>query len=331
MMQIMSITDSNALRKACEFLDAGLPIAIPTETVYGLAVDSRNPTAIRRLYEIKKRPAMNPLICHVSDISMVKKHASVDPLSLHLAKLFWPGPLTLVLDLLSTTDIHPLSTANLKTACFRVPCGFTKKLIETYGHPLAIPSANRSGQISITNVKHILSSSICKEIPLIIDGGISKIGLESTIVNVQCEKKVRILRPGGLEIETLKRAISVELEYCVDETSTPQSPGMLKSHYAPRSQVRLRAIHVNPREALIRFGNVPIKNIENAIISLNLSKTGKLKEAAFNLFNYMKIADDSGASSIAFSSIPNHGLGIAINNRLERAAAPRNQSQRIVP
>ncbi|AKK20099.1 threonylcarbamoyl-AMP synthase [Candidatus Liberibacter africanus] len=323
-MRIISITDSNALQKACEFLDAGLPIAIPTETVYGLAVDARNPSAIRRLYEIKKRPAINPLICHVSNISMVDKYAHIDCLSLHLAKLFWPGPLTIVLNLLEKNDIHPSATANLKTACFRVPCGFAQKLISTYGYPLAMPSANISGQISITNIEHLLSSPIAREIPLIIDGGISTIGLESTIVNVQFDKKIHILRPGGLEIETIKKAISTELEYSIDETSNPQSPGTLKSHYAPKACVRLGATHVNHGEALIRFGNCPIKNIENAIISLNLSKDGKLQEAAFNLFNYMKIADDSGATSIAFSPIPNYGLGIAINNRLEKASAPRN-------
>ncbi|MEG8099047.1 L-threonylcarbamoyladenylate synthase [Candidatus Liberibacter brunswickensis] len=323
MPQIISITDSNALQKACEFLDAGLPIAIPTETVYGLAVDARNPSAIRRLYEIKKRPTINPLICHASSIPMIEKYVHIDYLSFNLAKLFWPGPLTIVLDLLEKNDIHPLATANLKTACFRIPCGFSKKLINAYGHPLTMPSANISGQISITNIKHILSSPISKEIPLIIDGGISKIGLESTIIKVKCDKRIQVLRPGGLEIERIKKAINKELEY-FEEISNPQSPGMLTSHYAPQCCVRLRATHVNPGEALISFGNFQIKNIENAIISLNLSKKGKLQEAAFNLFNYMKTADDSGASSIAFSPIPNHGLGIAINNRLERAAAPRN-------
>ncbi|CAL9916156.1 Threonylcarbamoyl-AMP synthase [Candidatus Liberibacter solanacearum] len=323
MMRIMSITDSDVLQQACEFLDAGLPIVIPTETVYGLAVNARDPSAIRRLYEIKQRPPTNPLICHVSNISMVKKYAHIDALSLHLSKLFWPGPLTLVLDLLSENDIHPLAISNLNTACFRVPRGFAKKLIDTYGYPLAIPSANISGQISTTNMQHILSSPICKQIPLAIDGGISKIGLESTIVNVKNDQTIHILRPGGLEIDKIEKATGGKIEYSTSETSTPLSPGRLQSHYAPRSQVRLKATHINPGEALIRFANFPITNSKNAIISLNLSKSGKLKEAAFNLFNYMKIADDSGATSIAFSPIPNHGLGIAINNRLERAAAPR--------
>nr|WP_240532021.1 L-threonylcarbamoyladenylate synthase [Candidatus Liberibacter americanus] len=323
----MSIKDPNAIQKACEFLVAGLPIAVPTETVYGLAVDARNPIAISRLYEIKKRPPINPLICHVSSIEMAKKYAHMDSISLYLSQYFWPGPLTLLLKLISNCDINPLTTSNLKTACFRIPCGFTRNLIKAYGHPLAIPSANLSGQISLTSAKSILSNSISKKIPLIIDGGDSEIGLESTIIEVKDDQKIYVLRPGGLEIEEIKRVSRKELNQYIEKTLVPQAPGMLESHYAPRAKVRLQVTSVNSGEALIRFANTPIKNIENTIITLDLSPSGNLKEAAFNLFNYMKIADDSGTNSIAFSKIPNHGLGIAINNRIERAAAPRSGTE----
>ncbi|MBY7649118.1 MAG: threonylcarbamoyl-AMP synthase [Candidatus Liberibacter europaeus] len=325
MTQIMSTKNPNALWKACELLESGLPIVIPTETVYGIAVDARNPSAIRRLYEIKNRPPINPLICHVSSIDMTKKYAFVDSCSLYLSQIFWPGPLTLLLDLIPENDIHPLTTSNLKTACFRVPCGFARNLIATYGYPLAMPSANISGQMSLTNAKNVLSSSIGKEIPLILDGGDSEIGLESTIIQVKDDQIIQVLRPGGLEIEEIKRVTGKELTYPI-ETSNPQAPGMLKSHYAPRAQVRLQANHVNYGEALIRFANFHVKNIEKTTISLDLSPSGNLKEAAFNLFNYMKIADESCPTSIAFTPIPNHGLGIAINNRLERAAAPRQSN-----
>ncbi|MBL0848692.1 MAG: threonylcarbamoyl-AMP synthase [Candidatus Liberibacter ctenarytainae] len=324
MTQIMSITDSNALQKACEFLKDGLPIAIPTETVYGLAVDARNPSAIRSLYSIKNRPLINPLICHVSNIAMARKYAHFDPLSLHLAKIFWPGPLTLLLNLSFENDIHPLTTSHLKTACFRAPRGFVQNLIAAYGYPLAIPSANMSGELSLTSAQNILSSSISSKIPLILDGGNSEIGVESTIVHVADDQTIRILRPGGLEMEEIKKASGKKLVYpTIGEQSTPKAPGMLKSHYAPRAQVRLKVAHVHPGEALIRLANFPIKNIEHATIVLDLSPSGNLREAAFNLFNFMKIADNSGATSIAFSPIPNHGLGLAINNRIERAAAPR--------
>ncbi|MBA5724444.1 L-threonylcarbamoyladenylate synthase, partial [Candidatus Liberibacter sp.] len=272
----------------------------------------------------KKRPAINPLICHISDVSMAKKHAYFDLISLNLSKVFWPGPLTLLLTLLPQSDIHPLTTSYLKTACFRMPCGFSRKLISTYGYPLAIPSANISGEISATSTESILSSPIGKKIPLILDGGPSEIGLESTIVKVEDNNTISILRPGGLETETIKIVAGKKLGYPMNETSTLQAPGMLKSHYAPRATVRLEATHANPREALIRFANFPVKNIKQAIISLDLSPSGDLKEAAYNLFNYLKIADTSGANSIAFTPIPRHGLGEAINDRLKRAAAPRN-------
>ncbi|AGA64054.1 YrdC/Sua5 family protein [Liberibacter crescens BT-1] len=326
MVKILSITDANAIKIACEFLEAGIPIAIPTETVYGLAVDSRNPLAIRRLYEIKKRPLFNPLICHVADISMACKYVNFDPVSLRLAKAFWPGPLTLNLPLSSHNTIHPLATANLKTICIRVPCGFSNKLILAYNYPLTIPSANLSGRISLTCAKDI-QATFGDNVPLILDGGNSKIGLESTIIKVKLDGQLQMLRPGGLEAEKIEDISETKIDRAylsISDISKIESPGTLKSHYAPRALVRLEATHVNPGEALIRFKNMSIRNIENASLILDLSVSGNLKEAAANLFAYMKIADDTGVSSIAFTKIPNHGIGEAINDRLTRAAAPRN-------
>ncbi|OWV94881.1 translation factor Sua5 [Rhizobium sp. R72] len=310
-----------AIEAGCAVLGEGFPIAIPTETVYGLAADATNPIAIARIYETKGRPRFNPLICHMADLAMAERHAAFDPISRALAEAFWPGPLTLVLPLKPESAIHSLATAGLDTVGIRVPKGFAGELIRAFGRPLAAPSANTSGKISATSADHV-DADLGERIRLILDAGASAVGVESTIVKVE-DGKVRLLRPGGLPASEIERVTGQKLLRARKASAAIEAPGMLASHYAPGATVRLDATHVDAGEALIAFGSTSVAGVDDARIVLNLSQDGDLAEAAANLFDYMKRADASGASTIAFSAIPDEGLGEAINDRLRRAAAPR--------
>ncbi|MCJ2873744.1 threonylcarbamoyl-AMP synthase [Rhizobium pusense] len=312
-----------ALQAAVTELAAGQPIALPTETVYGLAADATNPAAIARIYETKGRPQFNPLICHMADIAMAERYAIFDPISLDLAEAFWPGPLTLVLPLKPTNDIHALATAGLDTVGIRVPQGFAGDLIRRFGKPLAAPSANSSGKISPTSAAHV-EADLGQKINLILDGGAASVGVESTIVKVEEDGRVRLLRPGGVVTAEIERVAGKRLERSEKASAAIEAPGMLASHYAPGAAVRLNATSVSPGEALIRFEGIPVAGEETARAVFDLSPSGDLSEAAANLFDYLKAADASGADSIAITSIPTHGLGEAINDRLSRAAAPRS-------
>jgi L-threonylcarbamoyladenylate synthase len=309
------------IREATILLARGLPVAVPTETVYGLAADATNPKAIARIYETKGRPQFNPLICHMSDLAMAERHAVFDPVSRRLAEAFWPGPLTLVLPLKAESAIHPLATAGLDSVGIRVPMGFAGELIRAFGRPLAAPSANTSGKISATSADHV-EADLGTMIELILDAGSSAVGVESTIVKIE-DGEIRLLRPGGLAAEDIARVAGQALVRKEGARPAIEAPGMLASHYAPGAAVRLDARDVSLGEALIRFGAADIVGEKNATIVLDLSASGDLSEAAANLFDFMKRADASGASTIAFSAIPDEGLGEAINDRLRRAAAPR--------
>ncbi|WP_112944636.1 MULTISPECIES: L-threonylcarbamoyladenylate synthase [unclassified Rhizobium] len=323
MAEIIDITENRqqAINAACKVLGEGLPIAIPTETVYGLAADATNPAAIARIYETKGRPQFNPLICHMADLEMAETYADFDPLSQALAEAFWPGPLTIVVPLKATSGIHALATAGLDTVGIRVPKGFAGELIRAFGHPLAAPSANTSGKISATSAAHV-QADLGDKIKLILDAGASDVGVESTIVKVE-DGKLRLLRPGGLPADEIERVAGVKLVRPKVASAAIEAPGMMASHYAPGAAVRLDAVEVRDGEALIAFGPSPVANADSAKVVLNLSESGDLAEAATNLFDYMKRADASGAATIAFSAIPDEGLGEAINDRLRRAAAPR--------
>jgi len=310
-----------AIEAGCAALGEGFPIAIPTETVYGLAADATNPMAIAHIYETKGRPRFNPLICHMADLAMAETHAEFDPVSRALAEAFWPGPLTLVLPLKPESPIHSLATAGLDTVGIRVPKGFAGDLIRTFGRPLAAPSANTSGKISATSAAHV-DADLGERIKLILDAGASSVGVESTIVKVE-DGKLRLLRPGGLPATEIERVAGQKLLRSRKTSAAIEAPGMLASHYAPGATVRLDATHVDAGEALIAFGKTAVTGADDARIVLNLSQDGDLAEAAANLFDYMKRADASGARTIAFSAIPDEGLGEAINDRLRRAAAPR--------
>lgn len=314
-------TDGEALERACETLGRGMPVAIPTETVYGLAADATDPLAIARIYEMKGRPRFNPLICHMADLAMAEQHALFDPLSRRIAEAFWPGPLTLVLPIRPQSAIHPLARAGLDTVGVRVPAGFAGRLLAAFGRPLAAPSANTSGRISPTAARHV-AEDFGERLELVLDGGPASVGLESTILKVE-DGTIRLLRPGGLDVAEVERLTGRPV-IRKESGAAIEAPGMLASHYAPDAPVRLNARDVKPGEALIRFGGKPLPGEAEAVLVLDLSPKGDLAEAAANLFGYMKQADATGAASIAFSAIPETGLGEAINDRLQRAAAPRS-------
>jgi L-threonylcarbamoyladenylate synthase len=309
-----------ALERALALLRAGEVVAIPTETVYGLAGDATNGAAVARIFEAKGRPRFNPLIAHVADMEMAERIAVFDPLSRRLAQKFWPGPLTLVLPLRQNSPIHPLVTGGLDTIALRMPKGFGGELITRLGRPLAAPSANSSGRISATTVEAV-AGDLGTKIPLIVDGGPTPVGLESTIVKVE-EGTVRLLRPGGIAAGEIEAATGATL--LRGGKASVEAPGMLASHYAPGAAVRLNAADVAEGEALLAFGPERAEHAERAIATLNLSPSGDLREAAANLFTHLQALDRSGAATIAAEPVPTDGLGEAINDRLARAAAPRD-------
>jgi L-threonylcarbamoyladenylate synthase len=314
------IAAEDAMEAALALLEAGEVVAIPTETVYGLAGDATNGIGVARIFEAKGRPRFNPLIAHVCDMAMAEKIGVFDPVSRKLAEKFWPGPLTLVLPLRAGAGIHPLVTAGLDTIALRMPKGFGAELIARLGRPLAAPSANASGRISPTSAAAV-SASLGKRIRLVVDGGATPVGLESTIVKVE-DRKVRLLRPGGTTADAIEASIGARV--LRGGATGIQAPGMMASHYAPGAAVRLGARHVDEGEALLAFGTVRAQAWNKAVAVKNLSETGDLREAASNLFAYLQELDMSGAGTIAVEPVPFEGLGEAINDRLARSAAPRD-------
>ena len=322
-MALILAADDRAIETAASALAEGKLVAIPTETVYGLAADATNGDAVARIFEAKGRPHFNPLICHVSDIAMAERYALIDPLSRRLIDAFWPGPLTLVVPLKPDAGIHPLVAAGLDTIALRMPRGIAGSIIAALDRPLAAPSANTSGKISGTSAEAV-ADDLGQKIALILDAGPSEVGLESTIVKVQGDA-VLLLRPGGLPAEDIEAVIRHKLER-LDQRAAIQAPGMMASHYAPSASVRLNVHEVRKGECLLAFGPLRAIDAELASASLNLSETGNLREAAANLFDFMKRLDSFGAAAIAVEPIPFNGLGEAINDRLVRAAAPRSLS-----
>lgn len=297
-----------AIAEAAALILAGQPVAVPTETVYGLAADATNGEAVARIYAAKGRPSFNPLIVHVAGREQAEAIAVWDDLAHSLADRFWPGPLTLVLPLRQTSEIAGIVTAGLDTIALRMPAHRAMRdLLAAAGRPLAAPSANASGRISPTRAEHVLAS-LAGRIPLVLDDGPTAHGLESTIVAVD-DGMARLLRPGPLTADDLGIALG---EAAADRI---QSPGQLPSHYAPTKPLRLDAEAARPDEWLIGFGPVA----GNA----TLSPSGDLVEAAARLFEALHEAEAAPAPAIAVAPIPHHGLGEAINDRLRRAAAPR--------
>lgn len=314
------IAADKAMDRALALLSAGQVVAIPTETVYGLAGDATNGEAVARIFEAKGRPRFNPLIAHVSDMDMAERIGVFDPLSRRLAEKFWPGPLTLVVPLRPGSGIHPLVTAGLDTIALRMPKGFGGALIGRLGRPLAAPSANTSGKISGTSGEAV-ARDLGGRIPLVVDGGPTAVGLESTIVKVE-DGRARLLRPGGVPASEIEAVAGAPLLRGV--TAGIEAPGMLASHYAPGASMRLNADSVAEGEALLGFGPYRAEGWQQARAFLNLSEKGDLREAATNLFAHLQALDRSGAKLIAVEPVPLEELGEAINDRLARAAAPRD-------
>jgi L-threonylcarbamoyladenylate synthase len=310
-----------AMDRALALLEGGDVVAIPTETVYGLAGDATNGIGVARIFEAKGRPRFNPLIAHVADLAMAERIALFDPLSKRLAQTFWPGPLTLVLPQRPGNGIHPLVTAGVHTIALRMPRGFGGELIARLGRPLAAPSANSSGKISATTAEAV-AADLGPRIRLVVDGGATPVGLESTIVKVE-SGTLRLLRPGGIAAEEIEAAAGMKLQR--GQAAGIEAPGMLASHYAPGAAVRLNAGKIAKGEALLAFGSRRAEGWQGAAALRNLSETGDLREAASNLFAHLQDLDRSGAKTIAVEPIPLDGLGEAINDRLSRAAAPRDK------
>lgn len=311
--------DAATMAEAAALIAAGQLVAMPTETVYGLAADATNARAVAAIYAAKGRPSFNPLIVHVSDIAMAERYVAPTALARRLASTFWPGPLTLVLPKRSASGIAELVTAGLETVAVRVPAHpVALELIRTSGRPLAAPSANPSGRLSPTRAADV-AAELGDKVGLVLDGGPARHGLESTVVEASGEQPV-LLRPGAIAAEDIAAVAGRPVLRPEADPSLPSSPGQLASHYAPRAALRLDASDVRTGEALLAFGrDVPATT--GPVV--NLSPAGDLVEAAANLFAALRTLDASGASAIAVMPIPGHGLGEAIGDRLRRAAAPR--------
>jgi L-threonylcarbamoyladenylate synthase len=312
--------DQVSIDEAARLIREGELVAFPTETVYGLGGDATNERAVAKIFEAKGRPQFNPLISHVLDAGEARRLVQWSDVADKLAARFWPGPLTLVLPLKDASPIHPLVTAGLDTIALRMPKGFGGELIARLGHPLAAPSANSSGRISPTTAEAV-AADLGERITLIVDGGATPVGLESTIVKVE-DGKLHLLRPGGVAAEDIEAVARTKL--LRGESKGVQAPGMLASHYAPEAKVRLNASEIAAGEALLAFGPVRARGADRACAILNLSPGGDLREAASNLFSHMQSLDRTGAATIAVEPVPMAGLGEAINDRLARAAAPRD-------
>ena len=277
--------------------------------------------AVAAIYAAKQRPAINPLIAHVLDIETAREHAVFGAEAETLARAFWPGPLTLVLPVASTCAISLLARAGLDTVGVRAPSHETARaLIEAAGVPLAAPSANRSGAVSPTTAAHVVAD-LDGRVDWILDGGPCRHGLESTIVAC-LEGRPHLLRPGAMTREAIESALGSAVAIDSGTRAAPNAPGQLASHYAPKAELRLDAASASADEAALDFGGALEGGAASAC--LDLSPSGDLVEAASHLFSYLRVLDAAGVARIAVAPIPAHGLGAAINDRLRRAAAPRN-------
>lgn len=298
---------------AASVIKSGGLVAFPTETVYGLGADVYNAKAVASIFAAKGRPAFNPLISHIAEKDFLKEYASVDSRVLALAEKFWPGPLTFVLKRIDENPALDLACAGLKTVTVRMPDHPTAlSLIKKSGVPIVAPSANRSQTVSPTTAQHV-ADSLGDKVDVILDGGPCRVGVESTIIDVTGQNVV-LLRAGGIALEDLESFLGEKVLISHGNPDLPSSPGQLLKHYAPSHDFRINAITREPDEFFIGFGKV-------ADCDLNLSPNGDLCEAAANLFAYMRLADSQNKyAKIAMSPIPESGLGLAINDRIRRAA-----------
>jgi L-threonylcarbamoyladenylate synthase len=318
--------DRTAIAAAARCLADGGLVAFPTETVYGLGADATNGAAVARLYAAKSRPRFNPLIAHVGDLDAARDLAQFDAAAERLAAL-WPGPLTLVLPKASSCPVADLATAGLDTIAVRVPDHpVARDLLAAFGKPVVAPSANRSGHVSPTTAQHVIAD-LDGRIDMVIDGGPTSVGVESTIV--ACfGGQAMLLRPGGVARTRIEQVLGAPLADAQPTSSDPSdddvplAPGQLASHYAPRARLRLNAERLHAGEVLLAFGPVLPAGADGGVMR-NLSPAGDVVEAAANLFSHLRALDTSGAATIAVMPIPEDSLGEAINDRLRRAASPR--------
>jgi L-threonylcarbamoyladenylate synthase len=311
--------DAASIVEAARLLRDGRLVAFPTETVYGLGADATNPAAVAKIYAAKGRPSFNPLIAHVADAEAARREGSFSAVAEELAARLWPGPLTLVLPVRPTSGICDLARAGLSTVGLRVPAHpIAHALLAKVGRPIAAPSANRSGHVSPTTADHVIDD-LREKIDLVLDGGATDVGIESTIIAC-LDDRPRLLRPGGIARAAIEDILGYPLELVEGRASGgPIAPGMLHSHYAPRAALRLDASALEPGEAGLDFGG----RFASGKHLLDLSPRGDTVEAAANLYSYLRRLDASGVNAIAVAPIPAQGLGEAIRDRLKRAAAPQ--------
>lgn len=315
------------IARAAELIRSGNLVAFPTETVYGLGADATNGEAVAKIFAAKGRPSFNPLISHGANLDMFLGEAGFDDRALSLADKFWPGPLTMILPKKETGKISDLACAGLNTVALRVPNHpVALDLIAKAGTPIAAPSANASGTLSPTAPHHV-ADSLGDAVPLILAGGATQFGLESTVVDLTGTETV-IVRAGALTAEDIADCIGAAVTYELSATDKPRSPGQLLRHYAPNIQMRLRAIDIEKDEALLAFGSPKFMGVKGGGKASdlpedqirNLSESGDLLEAAANLFAMIRELDHPKFKAIAVMDIPNTGIGIAINDRLKRAS-----------
>lgn len=325
-MSIKTANPSN-IKDAAEIIISGGVVAMPTETVYGLAANALDGKAVAKIFAAKGRPQINPLIIHVYNTAQAERYVEMDERSRRFADHFWPGPLTLILDKKADCPISDLVSAGLPTIGVRCPAHLVAQdLLMVCDVPLAAPSANASGTLSPTAPMHV-AQSLGDKVDLILAGGASEVGLESTIIDARGDVPI-ILRPGSITPDDIEAAFGVKPEIGFGNPDAPTSPGQLLKHYAPNADLRLNAVDLADDEALLAFGSLKFMGLKSggfvkdlpAERILNLSESGDLYEAASKLFAHLRQLDEGGFKRIAVMNIPDSGLGIAINDRLTRAA-----------
>ena len=303
-----------SITRGSEILRAGGLVVFPTETVYGVGADATNPHAVARIFAAKGRPQFTPLISHVLGAAEAEQHAELHANARALIEAFWPGPLTIVVQRRPGSTVAELACAGLATIALRSPSHpVARQLLAEFGKPIVAPSANRSGHVSATTAAHA-GADIGAAVDLVLDGGPSDIGLESTIVAIDADGRVTLLRSGAVSREAIE-AITGPLS--APSTGAIAAPGMMESHYAPRARIVLDAVTPPPGAAYLAFGAPAPAG------GLTLSASGDLTEAAANLYAHLRALDATGADTIAVAPIPGLGLAEAIRDRLARAAAPR--------
>lgn len=326
----VSIADAESIARAGQLLREGKLVAFPTETVYGLGANACDGVAVAKIFAAKGRPQFNPIIVHAHHADMLNDHVVFDERARALAAQFWPGPLTMILPRKTGSTVSELASAGLPTMAVRVPDHpVARAVIEKAGVPIAAPSANKSGSVSPTAPHHVIES-LGDDVDMILAAGNAKIGLESTVLDLSGDKPL-VLRAGAVTAEEIQEVLGVRVEYELSPTEAPKSPGQLLRHYATSIPIRLKAVDVEPGEALLAFGSIRFMGIRGgghaktlpADQYRNLSEQGDLFEAAANLFSYLRALDKRDYKGIAVMDIPNTGIGIAINERLSRAASSK--------